>query len=46
MMCYGHQGSSSFVKIHKGKFEDDPVYTYDLQPFTYVGYLDDIFLIW
>ena len=34
----------SFGNTHMGKFEDDNVYTYHLQRFIYLRYLDDIFL--
>ena len=36
----------SFANTHMGTFETDPVYyIYHLQPFLYVRYLGDIFLI-
>ena len=39
-------GVAPWFPAHLGKFEDDNVYTYHLQPFIYLRYLDDIFLIW
>ena len=42
----GTRVAPSFANTHMGKFEDDHVYTYHLQPFIYLRYLDDIFLIW
>ena len=43
-MCHEDLCSPSFIYV--GKFEDDHVYTYHLQLFMYLRYLDDIFLIW
>ena len=36
----------SFGNTHMDKVEDDHVHTYHLQPFIYVRYVDDIFIIW
>ena len=42
----GTRVAPSFVNTYMGKVEDDHVYTYRLQPFIYIRYLDDNFLIW
>ena len=42
----GIRVAPSFANTHMGKFEDNHVYAYHLQPFIYLRYLDDIFLIW
>ena len=34
------------ANTYMGKFEDNHIYTYHLQPFMYLRYLGDIFLIW
>ena len=42
----GTRVAPNFANTHVGKFEDDHVYTYHLQPFIYLRYLDDIVLVW
>ena len=42
----GTRVAPSFANTHMGKFEDDHVHTYHIQPFIYARYLDDIFIIY
>ena len=42
----GTRVAPSFANTHMCKFKDDHVYTYHLQLFIYVRYLDDIFIVW
>ena len=42
----GTRVARSFTYTYMAKFEDDHVYTYCLQMFMYLRYLDDNFLIW
>ena len=42
----GSKVSPSFAILYMGWFEDQFVYTYELQPLLYVRFIDDIFMIW
>ena len=42
----GSRVALTFANTYISKFDDDHGYTYRLQPFMYVRYFDDTFLIW
>ncbi len=42
----GSKLSVGYANNSLGKFEKDHVYTYPIQPFLYLRYIDDIFIIW
>ncbi len=42
----GSKLSVGYANNCLGKFEQDHVYSYPIQPFLYLRYIDDIFIIW